>query len=243
MAQAAARSAGRQPAEAHPEQPPVAGALSSRRRRHPVSSPKTANWTNDMKNLWNDADAEAMVAAYAATGRRPRPRAARLHDAPARRRAAAGAAWRRQHLRQDQRHRPRRRRVGRALRQGQRLGHGRHRAAGPAGGQARRRCSRRASWHKLVRRGHGGAAARQPHRSRLAQPLGRDAAARLPAAQIRRPHAFDRHPGASSTRTTASRWRKKVFGRRWASCPTSCRASTSPRPRPMSSTPNPTSKA
>ena len=41
--------------------------------------------------------------------------------------------------------RPGRRRMGRALRQGQRLGHGRHRAAGPAGGEARRRCSRRAS--------------------------------------------------------------------------------------------------
>ena len=34
----------------------------------------------------------------------------------------------------------------------------------------------------------------QPDRPILAQPLGRDAAACLPAAQIRRPHPFDRHP-------------------------------------------------
>ena len=40
----------------------------------------------------------------------------------------------------------------------------------------------------LVRRGHGARAARQPARSDGAEPVGRDAAARLPAAQVRRPH-------------------------------------------------------
>ena len=92
---------------------------------------------------------------------------------------------------------------------------------------------------KPRRRGHGGAAAGEPHRPVLAQPVGRDAAARLPAAQIRRPHPFDRDPrhrrpggqqGADARRCSATRW---------ATCPTSCRASTSPRRRPMSSTHDP----
>ena len=38
-----------------------------------------------------------------------------------------------------------------------------------------------------------------------AQSVGRDAAARLPAAQIRRPHAFDRGAAASPTSRTARR--------------------------------------
>ena len=48
-------------------------------------------------------------------------------------------------------------------------------------------------------------AARQPDRSRRAQPVGRDAAARLPAAQIHRPHPLDggaepRRPAATAER-------------------------------------------
>ena len=58
---------------------------------------------------------------------------------------------------------------------------------------------------QAVRRGHGRAAARQSHRPVLAEPVGRDAAARLPAAQIRRPHPLDRRSWRSSTRKTASR--------------------------------------
>ena len=52
-------------------------------------------------------------------------------------------------------------------------------------------------------RRHGRAPARQPHRPCVAQPFGRDAAARLPAAQIRRPYAFDRDSRASSISPTA----------------------------------------
>ncbi len=55
-----------------------------------------------MKNLWNDAEAEDLVEQLCDKGRRPRPGAARLHDPAARRRSAPGAAWRRQHLGQDQ---------------------------------------------------------------------------------------------------------------------------------------------
>ena len=42
---------------------------------------------------------------------------------------------------------------------------------------------------RALRRGHGQCPAPQPARSGGAQPVGRDAAARLPAAQIHRPHA------------------------------------------------------
>ena len=71
------------------------------------------------------------------TGLRPGRGAQGLHDAAARRRPQAGAARRRQHLGQDRRGRPARRRSRCALRQGQRLGHGGDRAARPAGGPAR----------------------------------------------------------------------------------------------------------
>ena len=52
------------------------------------------------------------------------------------------------------------------------------------------------------RRGHGARPAREPARSGGAQSVGRDAAARLPAAQIRRPHPCDRgaEPGRSAGR-------------------------------------------
>ena len=45
---------------------------------------------------------------------------------------------------------------------------------------------------RALRRGHGAPAAREPDRSGGAEPVGRDAAARLPAAQVRRSHALDR---------------------------------------------------
>ena len=48
----------------------------------------------------------------------------------------------------------------------------------------------------LSRRGHGQRPAQQPARRQVAQPVGRDAAARLPAAQIHRPHPFQRRAGA-----------------------------------------------
>ena len=47
------------------------------------------------------------------------------------------------------------------------------------------------------------AATREPDRSRRAEPVGRDAAARLPAAQVRRSHAFDR--GAEPDRPAGRR--------------------------------------
>ena len=84
----------------------------------------------------------------------------------------------------------------RAVRQGQRLGHGRRssRPACPPCGWRRcascagcRRCPTR-TWCNVQR-----ANLLDPER---AQPVGRDAAARLPAAQIHRPHAFQRRAGA-----------------------------------------------
>ena len=124
-------------------------------------------------------------------GHRRRPGAARLHDAAAGRRAQAGAAWRRQHVGEDtggRHHRP----AGRgAVREGQRLGHGHHRGARPARGApgAAARAGRPAG---ALRRGHGERPALQSARRQVAQPVGRDAAARLPAAQVHRPHAFQR---------------------------------------------------
>ena len=78
-------------------------------------------------------------------------------------------------------------------------------------------------------------AARQSARSDGAQPVGRDAAARIPAAQIRRPHPCDRgaQPGRPAERRRRSA-RRSMAGA-WASCPTSCRASRSPRWPPRSS--------
>lgn len=132
---------------------------------------------------------------------------ARLHDAAAGRRAEAGAAWRRQHIGEDahgRRHRPGARRP---LRQGQRLGHGHDRGARPA---RRSSCAaaRAGGSAGTVRRGHGQRPARQPARQQGAQPVGRDAAARFPAAQIHRPHPFQR--GARADRPA----RRRGTGRR-----------------------------
>ena len=44
---------------------------------------------------------------------------------------------------------------------------------------------------RTVRRGHGARAARQPARSFSAEPVGRNAAARFPAARLRRSHTLD----------------------------------------------------
>ena len=65
------------------------------------------------------------------------------------------------------------------------------------------------------------------------------AAARLPAAQIRRPHPCDRgaEPDRPAGRRRARATRSMTAAS--ASCPTSCRASGSPRPRPRCSTRNP----
>ena len=54
-----------------------------------------------MHSRWNDADAREAIEGYAKRGRQRGPGAAHLHHAPARRRSAAGAARRRQHLGQD----------------------------------------------------------------------------------------------------------------------------------------------
>ena len=155
----------------------------------------TAGAGEPMKNLWSDSDAKAAIAAHAKKGIGEDLALARLHDAAAGRRAEAGAAWRRQHLGEDAHaghHRPDDRR---AVRQGQRLGHGHDRGARPAGGAARaaQGAARAAG---AVRRGHGQCPAQQPARQQVAQPVGRDAAARLPAAQVHRPHPFQRRAGA-----------------------------------------------
>ena len=120
-------------------------------------------------------------------GRRPGHRAQGLHHAPAWARPAAGAARRRQHLGEDEGNG--RSRAGARGDRGQRLGrrHGRHRAVGPADGEART-AQTAARARGAVRRGDGQRAAAEPARFHRAQPLGRDAAACLPAAQIRRPH-------------------------------------------------------
>ena len=129
-----------------------------------------------------------------------------------------------------------------ALRQGLRLGHGFDRARGPAGGAARA-AAETARPRNTFRRGDGAVAARQFDRSFGAEPVGRGAAARFHPAQIRRSHPFDGGAGADRP----ARWRSIVprglRRRAWVMCPTSCRASASPRPPRRCSMPIHRSKA
>ena len=187
-----------------------------------------------MRSLWSNRDAEAMVAHYAEAGVEPRPGAARLHLAPARRRPASwcctAAAT------------PRSRPMATDL-LGDRPRCCASRAAAGTWRRSSRPGCRRCGWRRCAaararrahRRGHGPHPARQPARSRRAQPVGRDAAARLPAAQVHRPHARDR--GAEPRRPARRRGALRRALRRAAraSCPTSCRASCSRRRRRRSS--------
>ena len=107
----------------------------SSKRRDTGHSNQRQGADEAMKNLWNDGDAEEMVADYAKKGV-SRDLALRVYTT----RLLGGEPRLVLHgggntSVQDQGHRSRRRRMGCALRQGQRLGHGRDRAAGPAGGQ------------------------------------------------------------------------------------------------------------
>ena len=96
---------------------------------------------------------------------------------------------------------------------------------------------------RTVRRRHGARAARQPARSDGAEPVGRTAAARLHAAQVRRSHPRQR--GAQPDRPARRRERcaRRSMATASASCPTCGRASASPRPPPRPSTRIPRSKA
>ena len=108
--------------------------------------------------------------------------------------------------------------VGGALRQGLRRGHGDDRARRPAGGAARpaaqAACARRRS---PMRTWCG--PARESARSDGAKPFGRDAAACVPAAQIRRSHPFDRGAEHRSISRTAKRSRRDVLRQRMAIVP------------------------
>ena len=183
-----------------------------------------------MQSRWVDRDAKAAVDRYAAAGISPelalRVYTTRLLGGDPKLVLHGGGNTSVKTRMPDLRRRGRG-----AVRQGLRLGHG-ARSSPPA---CRRCGSRRCSScgaRRALRRRHGARAARQPARSDGAQPVGRDAAARLPAAQVRRPHPRQR--GAQPDRPAERReavpgglWR-----RAWASCPTSCRASGSPRPPP-----------
>ena len=82
---------------------------------------------------------------------------------------------------------------------------------------------------QAVRRGHGQLSAHQSARFSRAQSVGRDAAARLPAAQIRRSHALDR--GARAHRPARRRGDSRATrsATAWPMCRTRFRASRSPR--------------
>jgi len=85
----------------------------------------------------------------------------------------------------------------------------------------------------LLRRGHGQRPALQPPGQQGAEPVGRDSAARLPAAQVHRSHAFQRggwHSPTSPTARKLARATCSARARRW--CPTSCRAFALARERP-----------
>ena len=187
-----------------------------------------------MHSRWNDADARKAVETYARKGVGEDAGAAHLHHAPAGRRPAAGAAWRRQHLGQDRDGRPAGRDARGAVRQGLGLGHGH--VIEPPGLPAVKlgAAARAAQAGQAVRRGHGQLPAREPAGLERAQPVGGDAAARLPAAQVHRSHACRRgaEPGRPAGRRGADRRRSTTAA--WASCPTSSRASASPSWRPRS---------
>ena len=167
-----------------------------------------------MKNLWNDAEAETLVADYAAKGV-GRDLALRVYTT----RLLGGEPRLVLHgggntsvktkatdLVGDD--------MGRALRQGQRLGHGRHRAAGPAGGEARRRCSRPRKLDRAVGRGHGRAAARQPASTRR-RPTRRSRRCCTPSCRTNSSTTRIRPPClASSTRTDSETICREVLRRR-----------------------------
>ena len=114
--------------------------------------------------------------------------AARLHLAAHRTRPRPGDARRRQHLAEGRGDHAGRRPRRCAVREGQRLGSRRHRAARPAGGRPGAPAAA-AHARRAVRPGDGEPAPHQPVRCRCAEPVGRDAAARLPPASLHRSHA------------------------------------------------------
>ena len=122
-----------------------------------------------MQNLWSDSDAKAAIAQHATKGIGEdlalRVYTTRLLGGE----PQAGAAWRRQHLGEDAHGRHHRRDDRRAVRQGQRLGHGHDRGARPAGGAARA-AARAARPAGAVRRGHGQRPAQQPARRKSPNP-------------------------------------------------------------------------
>ena len=142
-------------------------------------------------------------------GHRRGCRASHLLDAAARMRPAAGFARRRQHLGQDRGPGRPWGAARRAVRQGLGLGHGDDRAGRTAGGQARAAapaaCARQAR-----RRGHGQLSACQPDRCDGAQPFGRNAAARVPAAQVHRSHARCRRPQSGRPAGQRGSYRRSV---------------------------------
>ena len=138
-------------------------------------------------------------------GPQPRSGDPRLYDPPPWRRSPIGPAWRRQYFGQDNRQGGRRRRGQSPLRQGQRLGHGRDRAARPARGQAlRTRRARRL--RRALGRGDGAPAAPAAHGSWRAQPVRRGDPACADPGQARRSHPCQRHRGPDQSVRTARPW-------------------------------------
>ena len=172
-----------------------------------------------MKSAWSERDAKAAVDRYGEQGVAPdlalRVYSTRLIGGD----PQAGAARRRQYLAQRQSARSRRQRGRGALRQRLRLGHGRDRAGRLSGGAARRlarTCAR-------ARRCRDDDMARAQRafldRSAGAVAVGRDAAARLHAGEIRRPQPRDRgaQPDRPAERARACATRSMTAGS--ASCP------------------------
>ena len=195
-----------------------------------------------MKSAWVEREAKTSGRPLPQGRHRPRTGAARLFDAPARPRPQTGAARRRQQLAEDAGTRSRRRQGRRAARQGLGRRHGRGRAAGLSR-RAARAVARLARAQSPVRRRDGAGAARLPDRSAGALAFGRDAAARLHAGEIHRPHP--RHRGAQPDRPArrARAVRGGLSAGGSASCPIACRASGSPKRPPRCSTTTQKSKA
>ena len=171
-----------------------------------------------MKNLWNDGEAEKLVEHYAAKGV-GRDLALRVYTT----RLLGGDPRLVLHgggntSVQDQGDRPRRRRMGCALRQGQRLGHGRHRAAGPAGGEARRAAQGAQAATSFPTRTWWRCSA--PTSSTRPRPTRRWRRCCTPSCRTNSSTTRIRPPSlAWSTRRTARRSARKVFGKTFGFVP------------------------
>ncbi len=188
------RERGKRPTQARLVGQDACWATRARRRMIPKIRPPVFghDHARAMKSAWVERDAKTAVDRYGQSRHRRRPGAAHLFHAPARPRRQARAAWRRQYLAEDHRARPRRRGGRGAARQRLRLRTWARSSPPVFRRCGSSRCARLRARKALSTTPNGAGAARLSDRSAGALAVGRDAAARLHAGEIRRPHPCDR---------------------------------------------------